>query len=114
MNLGRSRTTAKTGAAAVSGGKDTLHEKAKLAFNAYDRNRDGFLTKAELKKTSKKMTEAQIEAVFEKYDRNKDGKLDFEEFKDLMESNRRLQQQQEQPPPLPERLQRASSQDQKD
>ena len=63
-----------------------LYEKAKLAFNAYDRNRDGYLTKAELRKTSKKMTDAQIDAVFEKYDKNKDGRLDFEEFKELMES----------------------------
>ncbi len=63
-------------------------EKARLAFNAYDRNRDGYLTKAELKKTSKRMTDTQIDAVFEKYDKNKDGRLDFEEFKELMESNR--------------------------
>ena len=40
-----------------------------------------------MKRTSKSMTEAQIDAVFEKYDRNKDGRLDFEEFKALMESN---------------------------
>ena len=26
---------------------DILQEKAKLAFNAYDRNRDGYLTKAQ-------------------------------------------------------------------
>ena len=68
---------------------DIIHEKARLAFNAYDRNRDGYLTKAEMKKTSKMMTEAQIDAVFEKYDKNKDGKLEFEEFKELMESNSR-------------------------
>ena len=66
---------------------DIVLEKARLAFNAYDRNRDGYLTKAEMKRTSKSMTDAQIDAVFEKYDRNKDGKLDFEEFKELMESN---------------------------
>jgi Ca2+-binding EF-hand superfamily protein len=75
---------------------DILLEKARLAFNAYDRNRDGYLTKAELRKTSKNMTEAQIDAVFEKYDKNKDGRLDFEEFKDLMQSNtksKRLQKQ---------------------
>ncbi len=34
------------------------------------------------------MTDTQIDAVFEKYDKNKDGRLDFEEFKELMESNR--------------------------
>ena len=100
MNLGRVRLkkpggasattpTNASAAAAAAQGADNLHEKAKLAFNAYDRNRDGYLTKAELKKTSKRMTDAQIEAVFERFDRNKDGKLDFDEFKDLMESNRK-------------------------
>ena len=97
MNLGRVRLKKPSGATATTptnplsaqSAADNLHEKAKLAFNAYDRNRDGFLTKAELKKTSKKMTDAQIEAVFERFDRNKDGKLDFDEFKDLMESNRK-------------------------
>ena len=50
---------------------DVVQEKARLAFNAYDRNRDGYLTKAEMKKTSKSMTDAQIDAVFEKYDKNR-------------------------------------------
>ena len=40
-----------------------------------------------MKRTSKSMTEAQVDAVFEKYDKNKDGRLDFEEFKELMSSN---------------------------
>ena len=53
------------------------------------RNRDGYLTKAELRKTSRKMTDAQIDAVFEKFDKNKDGRLDFDEFKELMESHKR-------------------------
>jgi len=80
---------------------DIVHEKARLAFNAYDRNRDGYLTKAEMKKTSKMMTEAQIDAVFDKYDKNKDGKLSFEEFKHLMESHnkeKRSQASHHQPP----------------
>ena len=68
---------------------DIVQEKARLAFNAYDRNRDGYLTKAELRKTSRKMTDAQIDAVFEKFDKNKDGRLDFDEFKELMESHKR-------------------------
>ena len=61
---------ARSGSKADSGVATTL-DKAKLAFNAYDRNRDGYLTKAELRKTSKRMTDAQIDAVFEKYDKNK-------------------------------------------
>ena len=48
-----------------------------------------------MKRTSKSMTEAQIDAVFEKYDRNKDGRLDFEEFKELMESNSKVNKKKE-------------------
>lgn len=55
----------------AEGAVATTLDKAKLAFNAYDRNRDGYLTKAELRKTSKKMTDKQIDAVFEKYDKDK-------------------------------------------
>nr|ACO15690.1 Calmodulin-related protein [Caligus clemensi] len=69
----------------------SVEERARIAFNAYDRNREGFLTKAKFKKTSKNMTDAQIDAVFEKYDRNGDGRLSFEEFKCLMLSNQRQQ-----------------------
>jgi len=32
--------------------------------------------------------------VFEKYDQNKDGKLDFEEFRQLMETNAKVKQEQ--------------------
>ena len=63
---------ARSGSKAEGGGTvATTLDKAKLAFNAYDRNRDGYLTKAELRKTSKRMTDAQIDAVFEKYDKDK-------------------------------------------
>ena len=83
----RGKRQAKSAADERKAQSDIVQEKARLAFNAYDRNRDGYLTKSEMKKTSKNMTEAQIDAVFEKYDKNKDGKLEFEEFKELMTSN---------------------------
>ena len=106
MNISRGKAKARIEAKSQS---DIVLEKAKLAFNAYDRNRDGYLTKAEMKRTSKSMTDAQIDAVFEKYDRNKDGKLDFEEFKELMESNSKSKRKSEagsssapaDPPPAP-------------
>lgn len=50
---------------------------------------DGYLTKSELKKRSKRMTPSQIDAVFDKYDKNRDGKLDFHEFKELLASNKK-------------------------
>ena len=37
--------------------KDT---KADLAFNAFDRNRDGYITKQEMLKTSKNLTKKQV------------------------------------------------------
>ena len=73
----------------------TFVEKAKLAFNVYDLNRDGYLTKAELRKASLKMTGAQIDALFENYDKNNDGRLDFNEFKDLMEARRKSLEEEE-------------------
>ena len=109
FSRGRSPSSSGSGTSTAAASSD-LHEKARLAFNAYDRsgahptyslqeltnnfhissrNRDGYLTKAELRKTSRKMTDAQIDAVFEKFDRNKDGRLDFEEFKELMESHKK-------------------------
>ena len=86
------------GSSAASGSHlkaSTIVEKAKLAFNVYDQNRDGYVTKSELRKASKKMTDAQIDAVFEKYDKNKDGRLDFKEFKDLMEARSKSQEEEE-------------------
>ena len=113
FSRGRSPSGSGSGASTAASSSD-LHQKARLAFNAYDRfgvrrsrspflsnvllkiffhypirNRDGYLTKAELRKTSRKMTDAQIDAVFDKFDKNRDGRLDFEEFKELMESHQK-------------------------
>ena len=60
MNISRGKAKARIEAKSHS---DIVLEKAKLAFNAYDRNRDGYLTKAEMKRTSKSMTDAQIGQV---------------------------------------------------
>ena len=75
---------ARSGSKAEGGGTvATTLDKAKLAFNAYDRNRDGYLTKAELRKTSKRMTDAQIDAVFEKYDKDKVTTVTISRHKDF-------------------------------
>lgn len=96
MNISRGRSKAPKTEQDRRSASDIVLEKARLAFNAYDRNRDGYLTKAEMKKTSKMMTDAQVDAVFEKYDKNKDGKLEFDEFKELMESNSKSKSKQQQ------------------
>jgi len=59
-------------------------EKAERAFNIIDRNRDGYITKAEMLETTKKLTAKQIEAVFDRNDRDGDGKLSKEEFTEMM------------------------------
>ena len=59
--------------------------KTDTAFNLFDKNKDGFITKDEFAEVSKKLSPAQIDAVFAKYDANKDGKLSKEEFRNLIE-----------------------------
>jgi len=59
--------------------------KAETAFRLFDMNKDGYITRDEFKKVSKKLDSSQIEAVFHRFDLNKDGRLSMEEFKRLME-----------------------------
>jgi Ca2+-binding EF-hand superfamily protein len=62
MNIrSRARNSATNSGSAGIVREASVSERARLAFNVYDRNRDGFLTKAELRRTSKKMTEAQVQ-----------------------------------------------------
>jgi Ca2+-binding EF-hand superfamily protein len=59
-------------------------DKADVAFNAFDKNRDGYITKGEMLKTSKNLTKKQVQAVFELNDTDHDGKLTREEFHEFM------------------------------
>ena len=48
----------------LSGGdhsKSNVDEKADLAFKAFDKNRDGYITKGEMLKTSKNLTKKQVD-----------------------------------------------------
>jgi len=58
--------------------------KAERAFKLFDKDNDGYITKAEFQKISKKLNKQQIEAVFKKFDRDKDGVLSFEEFRKMI------------------------------
>ena len=61
MNIrSRARNSGNSGSSSGLNREASVSERARLAFNVYDRNRDGYLTKAELRRTSKKMTEAQV------------------------------------------------------
>lgn len=58
--------------------------KAERAFNIFDKDNDGYITKDEFAKMSKKLNKDQIEAVFSKFDKDGDGVLSFEEFKKML------------------------------
>ena len=47
---------------------------------AMDRNKDGFITKGELKLAKKSIGMAEIDGVIKQYDIDKDGKLNMDEF----------------------------------
>ena len=61
--------------------------KAERAFKLFDKDNDGFITKEEFSKISKKLNKEQIEAVFSKFDKDGDGVLSFEEFKKMLNKN---------------------------
>lgn len=59
-----------------------------VAFRIFDENRDGYVTKQEMRKTSK-MTKTQIDAVFKSNDIDQDGKLSREEFREFMNRSKK-------------------------
>jgi len=67
-------------------------EKAELAFNVFDKNHDGYITKNEMLKASKNLTKEQVNAVFQRNDGNHDGKLTLEEFQEFMQKNEKKKQ----------------------
>lgn len=71
-------------------------EKADLAFKAFDKNQDGFITKNEMLRTSKNLTKQQVDAVFQRNDVDQDGKISREEFHEFMQQSRQQKQQQQQ------------------
>merc|ERR1712241_1079243 len=55
-----------------------IHSEA--AFKAMDRNKDGYITKGELKLAKKKMSMKEVDETIKDYDLDHDGKLNYEEF----------------------------------
>ena len=45
-----------------------------------DRNKDGYITKGELKLAKKKMSMKEVDETIKDYDLDNDGKLNYEEF----------------------------------
>ena len=63
--------------------------KAERAFKLFDKDNDGFISKEEFAKISKKLNREQVEAVFNKFDKDGDGELSFEEFKKMLNKDKK-------------------------
>eukprot|EP00090_Calanus_glacialis_P034359 TRINITY_DN5764_c0_g1_i1.p2 TRINITY_DN5764_c0_g1~~TRINITY_DN5764_c0_g1_i1.p2 ORF type:complete len:172 (-),score=70.32 TRINITY_DN5764_c0_g1_i1:84-599(-) len=59
-------------------------DKAQMAFKLYDKDKDGYITRAEMVKLSKTLTKEQVEKAFSKFDSDGDGKLSYAEFRKMM------------------------------
>uniref|UniRef100_A0A8D0F708 Potassium voltage-gated channel interacting protein 3 n=1 Tax=Strix occidentalis caurina TaxID=311401 RepID=A0A8D0F708_STROC len=73
--------------------RGTVHQKLKWAFNLYDINKDGYITKERDGDSGNGAPAEHVELFFQKMDRNGDGVVTFEEFletcqkdKDIMSS----------------------------
>ena len=53
-----------------------------------DKNKDGFLSRSELKLAHRNLTRAELDAVIGQADVDGDGKLTFEELKQIVETRR--------------------------
>lgn len=68
--------------------KQEAMAKAERAFKLFDKDNDGYITKDEFQKISKKLSKEQVEAVFAKFDRDGDGVLSFDEFRSMLNKDR--------------------------
>ncbi|XP_053132495.1 parvalbumin beta-like [Hemicordylus capensis] len=77
---------------AKAGLNNISDEKIRKAFGIFDKNKDGFIDRNELKKflktfssDARDLTDEETEAFLKECDTNGDGKIDFDEFKALVE-----------------------------
>ena len=64
-----------------------MRSPIRKAFNEFDKNGDGFITKKEFKVVMRKQKgryfcigDQQLDAMLQSYDKNGDGKIDYDEF----------------------------------
>lgn len=63
--------------------------KEEMAFKVLDTNGDGFVSRAEFERLSKKrLTKEQMDLVFVKFDKDGNGKLSFSEFSEMMNARK--------------------------
>ena len=68
--------------------KEAIKERARVAFKVYDQNKDGYVSKQEMKTVSRNLTKEQINNVFKANDTNKDGYLEPKELGHMMRKGR--------------------------
>ena len=66
-------------------GDEVARQQEELAFEFYDKDGDGYITKAEIGKLSKSLTKEQIEKVFTRFDADGDGRISYAEFRKMMD-----------------------------
>merc|ERR1711953_125151 len=66
-------------------GDEVARQQEELAFEFYDKDGDGYITKAEIGKLSKSLTKEQIEKVFPRFDADGDGRISYAEFRKMMD-----------------------------
>lgn len=67
---------------------DEVKTDLKKAFQVFDLNGDGFISREELQKVltkmGEKLTDKEVDEMMKKADKNGDGKIDYDEYVDMM------------------------------
>jgi len=58
--------------------------RSELAFEAIDKNGDGYVSRTEFKKICPSLTPEQCEAAFKKFDQDGTGRINYREFSSMM------------------------------
>ncbi len=64
-----------------------------LAFEAIDKNGDGYVSRSEFKKICPNLTKEQTEMAFTKFDQDGTGRINYREFCAMMNNSKEKQQQ---------------------
>ena len=65
-------------------GNEDSRQQDELAFEFYDKDGDGYITKSEIGKLSKTLTKEQIDKVVNQFDADGDGRISYAEFRKMM------------------------------
>ena len=69
--------------------KDHPCDSTELAFRLIDEDNDGYITRAEFTKVSKKLSKEQIDKIWAKLDKDGDGQISISEFYEMMDKKKK-------------------------